>query len=215
MILNKKFAEPLVSRLLPVCPDGKESQDCFTSQQIRLIRSFYEGVKSGDSIVYPGLSIGSEKAWFQYLLRRDSSVITEGVNTLFRSFGAGVFRYFVFNDPKWDFYKYDFSDFPEDSKFASSYLDITDPDLSAFSERGGKILMCQGWADWAASPFNTTEFYNDILKKDENAGKYMTLYMVDGGGHCNINISDQGPARANWLEHLRKWVEEGNNHMRL
>jgi feruloyl esterase len=193
--------------LLPVCPDGKESPNCFTSQQIRLIKSIYEGVKSGDSIIYPGLPIGSEKGWFQYLLRRDSSVMTEGVKTPFSSLGVGVFRYFVFNDPEWDFYKYDFSDFPEDSKFASSFLDITDPDLSAFSERGGKILMCQGWADWAVSPFNTTEFYNTIKNKDKNASNYMMLYMVDGGGHCNL--FDQGPAKANWLEHLRKWVEEG------
>jgi hypothetical protein len=193
-------------RILPVCPEGKDSPGCFTSQQIRIIKTFYDGVRIGDSLAYPGLAIGSEKGWFHYLLRGDSASMSKGVNTAFSQLGVGVFRYFVFNDPDWNFYKYAFSDFPEDTKFASSYLDITDPDFSAFSERGGKILMSQGWADWAVSPFNTTEFYNDILKKDKNAGKYMMLYMIDGGGHCNI--FDQGPARTNWLEHLRKWVEE-------
>ena len=99
--------------------------------------------------------------WFHYLLRSDSPAKPDGVNTRFSRIGVGLFRYFVFNDPGWMPYNYDFSNFPEDTKFASSYLDITDPDFSAFSKKGGKILMCQGWADWAVSPFNTTEFYHE------------------------------------------------------
>ena len=51
-------------------------------------------------------------------------------------FGTQLFKYLVFNDPEWDYTKYDLSTWKADTTRAASFLNATSPDLDAFKAKG-------------------------------------------------------------------------------
>jgi feruloyl esterase len=72
-------------------------------------------------------------------------------------------------------------------------LDSTNPDLSPFSARGGKLIMYHGWNDPAISPWNSIAYYQNVRKTmgAEKAESFLRLYMVPGMEHC---VGGPGPA---------------------
>jgi feruloyl esterase len=72
-----------------------------------------------------------------------------------------------------------------DAKTAAA-LNATDPDLSRFAARGGKLILYHGWNDPAISPLNTIAYYEQVQAKmgAAKAADFVRLYMVPGMGHC-------------------------------
>jgi hypothetical protein len=72
-----------------------------------------------------------------------------------------------------------------DAKTAET-LNATDPDLSRFAARGGKLILYHGWNDPAISPMNTVQYYEQMQVKmgDTKTADFVRLYMVPGMGHC-------------------------------
>jgi feruloyl esterase len=72
---------------------------------------------------------------------------------------------------------------------ARRLLDATDPDLSAFRSRGGKLLMYFGWADTALPPLMGIDYYEKALVKN-GAGTpdFFRLFMVPGMFHCRGGV---------------------------
>ena len=50
------------------------------------------------------------------------------------------------------------------------------------------------------------DHYEEALKADSQLTDFMRLYLLPGVLHC---AGGTGPSDADWLVHLRKWVEEG------
>src|SRR3954471_24482969 len=65
-------------------------------------------------------------------------------------------------------------------------LNATDPDLSAFRERGGKLILFHGWSDAAIPAVNTIDYYQSVVAKAgaKDAATFVRLYMVPGMQHC-------------------------------
>ena len=51
----------------------------------------------------------------------------------FFAFGSDYMKYFVYNDPDWNYAEYNWDTFREDTELLSTTLSAVDPDLSAFS----------------------------------------------------------------------------------
>ena len=132
------------------------------------------------------------------------------------------FRYMVFEDSTWNplTARIDEAKRKADEK-TSRALNSTDPDLSRFASRGGKLILYHGWSDPAISPLNTVNYYNEVVKTAgaEKAASFVRLYMVPGMQHC---IGGPGPSSFGQLgtktaqgpEHgiytaLEQWVEKG------
>jgi hypothetical protein len=207
-IINDPGAYSINYSTLMVCPDRLPSDDCFTRDQIKVIKAFYNGVSVNDSVIYPGYPLGSEPGWYSFQLTTDTSVAKLGQKTLFGAFGSEILKYLVFNDPEWNLYDYDFSNFFNDTKYAASYLNSTSTDYREFKKNGGKMIIYQGWSDMVTSAFKTIQYYNDIKSAEKEAEEYIRLFLLPGGGHCGIG--DVGPTDVDWLEYLRDWVENGN-----
>ena len=79
-------------------------------------------------------------------------------------------------------------------------LNATNPDLSAFRERGGKLLMFTGWADMAITPLGTIAYYEEVLAHDATAVDDARLILMPGVDHC---IGGAGPSWVNFLERNR------------
>ncbi len=90
---------------------------------------------------------------------------------------------------------------------ASAQTDATNPDLSAFLARGGKLIMLHGLADEVISPNSTIDYHQRVIatvgQPAVDAG--IRFYTVPGMGHGT------GVFIPNWdsLAALENWVERG------
>jgi len=90
----------------------------------------------------------------------------------------------------------------------TGFVNATDPDLSKFKARGGKILMYHGWNDVAISPQNSIDYYKSVLAKmGGNQSDFIRLFMVPGMGHCQ---GGPGPDQVNYMSALERWREAGD-----
>ncbi|MCF5184069.1 tannase/feruloyl esterase family alpha/beta hydrolase, partial [Pseudomonas syringae] len=85
--------------------------------------------------------------------------------------------------------------------------DATNPDLSPFASRGGKLILWHGWADPNVSPLNTLAYHEAL---EAEMGKTRTeafsrLYMLPGVYHCG---GGEGPSLVDLLTPVMAWVEK-------
>lgn len=105
----------------------------------------------------------------------------------------------------------------------SPILDSTDPDLSPFYKRGGKMIVAMGTNDTLASPGAQLDYYQSVIDKmgrknvdafarffvlpQANHGLMGTNYSVDGDGK-SIRVEPL-PTNFNRFKLLVDWVEKG------
>ena len=193
------ISEPRACKFDPAvlaCKSG-DGADCLTSAQVANARSAYTAVttKSG-ALVYPGRSPGFETGW---------RIPTPGaaLNPLF----ADMPRYVGRQDPKWDPMTFDLETDLALALKNASFIEASDPDLSKFKARGGKLLLYHGWADPGPAPENTINYYDLVARKlGGKQDQWMRLFLMPGVGHCGGGV---GPDQADFLGALERWKEGG------
>jgi hypothetical protein len=63
-------------------------------------------------------------------------------------------RYFIGGDPNFDPRKFRPEKFKTQNERISALMDSTEPDLSQFAARGGKLILKEHMSDYVISPFN-------------------------------------------------------------
>jgi feruloyl esterase len=120
------------------------------------------------------------------------------------AFGTGLLKYFIFNDPTWNYAGYDFEDYREVSAETAALLNATDPDLSRLRDGGGKLILWHGWSDAALTALDSIDYYDSVEQRDPALRDYFRMYLMPGVGHCN---GGPGPDRADWITAIEQWVE--------
>jgi len=190
---------------LPLCPDGQSGKECFTKQQLSAIKSVYDPLIIDGKEIYPGFPFGQEAeagSWDLWIA--GTSSYFPNAPSLHYMFATNIFKYLVFNDPNWDYRKYDFKNFDAQTVYASSYLDATRTDYSDFKKRNGKIIFYHGWNDPALSAYSTIEHYEGILKGDKDAPSFARLFLLPGVLHCEGGL---GCDNVDWISLIIDWVE--------
>jgi len=87
-------------------------------------------------------------------------------------------------------------------------LGATNPDLSAFRARGGKLIVYHGWADALLSPWNSIGYWETVNARmgARNVAGFFRLFMAPGVDHCR---GGAGPDRFEALEAVMAWRERG------
>ena len=99
-------------------------------------------------------------------------------------------------------------------KPAHPIYDATDPDLSAFSSAGGKLILWHGWQDPHISPLNTIAYYTTMqaLMGNDHVKEFARFYLFPGGYHCG---GGKGPFDVDLLSPIMAWVERGDAPYKL
>jgi feruloyl esterase len=121
--------------------------------------------------------------------------------------GLDLFRYVVFENPNWDFRRFDFDADIERTLKASADLNALDPDLKKFSERGGRLIQYHGWNDPQIAPESSVDYYQTVLDKmgAKDVPRFYRLFMVPGMAHCG---GGEGTSNFDMLTPLEQWVEQ-------
>ncbi len=197
------------------CPAGTDSDSCLTPKQVSAVEKIWSGVEnSKGELIYPGLVPGGEASrgsWSTWVTGN------EPYQSLHWRGGEGFFRWFVFDDPDWDFRSFDFdSDLDYALEKVGAALDSNDPDLRPFRDNGGKLIVYHGWSDPDISPVASINYFESVvdviatesgpqtaLSKTQD---FYRLFMVPGMAHCS---GGPGPDRFDALSALENWVERG------
>ncbi|NJO13323.1 MAG: tannase/feruloyl esterase family alpha/beta hydrolase [Gammaproteobacteria bacterium] len=85
----------------------------------------------------------------------------------------------------------------------------TNPDLRAFRERGGRLIVHQGWSDPSTATLATVDYYETLMRvigSRERTQEFARLYLLPGVGHCG---GGRGAGMVDFLSALERWVERG------
>ena len=140
-----------------LCRDA-DNDNCLTASQVEAVKLLYApATKRNGELIYPGLVPGGEADW---PISAFAGAPDPGAIDL------GIFRYVAHEDPSWDWRTFDLE---RDTALAlekGGYVEVTDPDLSAFKSRGGKLLITTDGTrrtGGAISPLNSVNYYSSIL----------------------------------------------------
>ena len=192
---------------------GGDAADCLTERQLAALARMYAGARNPrtGAPVYPGWPKGSEGGWAQYWGTTEPA-------------RADFWRLWVFRDPRWDPWSFDFDrDLARADSAVGWMVDQVSPDLAAFARAGGKAIVYQGWQDPVVNAFDTIAYYERVRARQGSqraTDDFFRLFMVPGMGHCAggpgaTHFGNQGaPAPVADAEHdllaaLDRWVERG------
>jgi feruloyl esterase len=179
-----------------------------TEEQRQAFAAIFRGASNRIGQIYPGYTPGAEcdpNQWTVWITGSVPGMVArDHVPDLMFAFGTQIWKGLVFNDPDWDYSRYNFSNFARDTRLAASFLNATNPNLDTLKARGGKLILWHGWADQALPPQATVDYYRQVQARDPHAEDYCRLFMVAGCLHCG---DGPGASDVDWLGTIAAWVE--------
>jgi feruloyl esterase len=212
-VKDKLISNPMACKFDPAialqCKTG-DAADCLTAKQVATAKTIYADAKNAKGeLIFPGYAYGGESSY--NLLR---GVVALGNNQPDVAKDAapgdlqlGTFRYLAHQDANWDWKTFNIDTDPALAKKMGGFIDAVETDMSAFKNRGGKLLIFHGWADPAIQPEHSIDYYNNVLARmGKNQSEWLSLFMVPGMGHC---AGGAGPNQIDWMTALETWREKG------
>jgi feruloyl esterase len=179
---------------------GEDSSSCLTAEQVETVQKVTSPTvhsKTGETI-FPGLALGTELGWATKIGGPAPSPL-----------GVDYFKYAIFKDPHWDWRTFNLETaVPLAERIDNGVTNATNPDLAAFKQRGGKLLLYHGWRDQNFSAQSTIRYYESVLDKmgPVQSAEWLRLFLAPGMGHCG---GGEGPNEFDAVTSLEQWVENG------
>jgi pimeloyl-ACP methyl ester carboxylesterase len=127
-------------------------------------------------------------------------------------YGNNWIRYAIARDANYDVRQYKPEAFAARVQATSAMMDFTNPDLSAFFSRGGKLIIRENAADRAQSPAMGFEYYKSMVALmgqatvDKSARLYVSPASTHSGNARSVLDKTAVPTMADLLDILDKWV---------
>jgi pimeloyl-ACP methyl ester carboxylesterase len=200
-----------------VCrPRVRDRGRCLTGAEAEVLQKWYGSPRSskGEELYPGGEPLGSEGGWPLVTIGTDRDYALTG------TFAEQVLRFLAFPNnpgPNYGLYSFDLdTDIPNLSSMAAVY-DASDPDLSAFRERGGKLLMYHGFADPLITPYQSIQYYENVVNGIGDGDlsavqRWFRLFMLPGVYHC---YGGPGPSNVNYYGAINRWVKKGAEPKKL
>ena len=205
-----------VAKAVPQCATAGDTGACLTEAQIKALGAVYGDVTSKGARVAPGFPVGAEafvpspagprSGWVPW-------IISEGQPTIAFQLMESFFKEMVTPGTPIDWRQFEPDRDMEKMSTIGTLLNATDPDLTRFRARGGKILMYFGWADPALNPLMGVNYYEQVRQTmGTGTAEFFRLFMMPGVLHCQGGL---GPSQFDSITPLVDWVERGTAPDRL
>jgi hypothetical protein len=204
------------------CAGMQGGDQCLTDAQVKAIDTLHATYKFPFPLAnglddYPGWGVSGEDTpsfgptggWAAWWLGAAAPVQPPAQNNgIAWIYGAGGIQYVFARDPKLDVTTYRPEDYKARVLEVSQLMDSTNPDLSRFRERGGRLIVLEHMADYAQSPYAGIRYFENVERKLGKAetAEFARLYTAPGVDH----VGSGAPANVDMLSVLVDWVENGH-----
>lgn len=196
---------------------------------MNVLKAMYQGYSFPFALAngfssYPGYVPGSEMVptnltrWVTGTVQPASDPDAQGTGGNYQ-YGSYYVRFFVARDPKFNALNYDPGTFRNRVLELSALLDADQPDLTAFYNRGGKIILREDLSDKGQSAMTGLRYWDAVVAKmgRDKVDGFFAAYIATGLGHTSggydagaPNTPSYGiPGRVDLLAPLENWVENG------
>ncbi len=147
---------------------------------------------------------GSERFWGHWYLGDETF---QGIGTLLAD-GYGTYLGFAEDPPGYSALQFDFDTDVAKLAAQGELFDALDPDLAAFRDAGGKIIMWHGMADPLVLPGQSRDYYEAVMSElgESQTTAFFRLFEAPGLGHC-WDLPASLPDGMDLLGALEQWVE--------
>ncbi|MDR6858708.1 tannase/feruloyl esterase family alpha/beta hydrolase [Variovorax guangxiensis] len=205
------------------CADGNVGTGCLSDAQIASVNALREPADLGVTLAnnisrFPGFSVTGDEdgTGFQWLFYPIGTVAPsmalppgrgfEPGRGAILNFAAFWIRHAVVGDETFNPTGFNPAPYATRLQYLSSLFDATNPNLAAFSARGGRLLIIHPSADNAAPLTMSGQYYRSAVATmgQEATDRMMRLYVGPGGSH---NVG--GVTQIDALTLLENWVLQG------
>jgi len=200
---------------------GREPRNCLSAAQLKAVQAMYSPFTfpfplANGVTTYPAWGRGGENAqgtgpvggWISWQTGNAPPALPAGPSSS-RAwlYGSGAVEYFFARAPGYDPRRFDPAALAPRLREVSALMDSTDPDLSRFAARGGKLVISEHMADYAQSPYAGIDYYRSVVARMGQAATdgFLRLYVTPGADHMGVGA----PSNVDMLEVLVDWVEKG------
>jgi hypothetical protein len=130
-------------------------------------------------------------------------------------YGSSYARYVIARDAAYDVRNYTATAFTSRIQEVSALMDATNPDLSAFFQRGGKLIIRENAGDMAQSAVAGIQYYQSVVTRlgqaavDQSMRLYVSPASHHGGGAASLTTNVEVATQHDLLNTLDQWVQAG------
>jgi len=212
---NRRFDPAVTPEALAAvrCADGADTgETCLSDAQIKAANAVHGPVSlpfalHGGWTTFSGWGTGSESA-------ANWRTLPSRPNPATANFG--MLRTRIIREPGANVLEADLAKYAKEFQQLSTTMDATNPALSPFRRRGGKLIMKVNTTDYSVNPRWVMDYYDKVVQT-MGAGAvngFVRLYVAIGLFH-NRNIGRnpltgaQVPMYVDFIKLLDDWVEQG------
>lgn len=208
------------------CAGGGDAGDaCLSDGQVEVVRAMYSSYRLIEPMAngvteYPARLPGGEDVpgagWDVWVAGKAAPTLPVNASASRQwLYGGNFIRYFIARDANFDLAGYDPARFRERLQEVSRLMDSTDPDLSAFFARGGRLIIRENASDLAQSGQVGMEYYKSLLARFGQAkvDKHVRLYVSPASTHSGNALSSRTgaevPTAYDLLAAIDRWADGG------
>ncbi len=208
------------------CANGADTGDaCLSDAQIeadRIVhRPFaYPFALANGVTAFPGWTYGSEEqpgGMIDSVTGAEPAhfpIVSEKTQSIAWANSNGFVRYMLARDAKFNPLQFSAPELAGRVHEISDLFDTTNPDLSAFLARGGKLILKGNGADYQRSVLQEITYYKAVVGKmgQARADQFIRFYVTPGVNHPGNGVMASGaavPAKVDLLGPLDGWVDSG------
>lgn len=208
------------------CAEG-EAEGCLSAGQIATAKYIYADMADADgNVLSPGVPPGGEASgdWAFWMLPNeqlgDDSIVGANIGDMLSRIMAPVPTMLggtPTDGPPAAFDVAAFDPIADRHRITDAMrpFDVSTADLREFRDRGGKLLIYQGWNDFPLRPQRAIAYLADVeaeMGGAEATRDFFRLFMAPGMAHC---AGGPGAWLADYVAPLVQWREEGTPPERI
>jgi feruloyl esterase len=231
VVNNYLACQPRVDLQALRCPDGKDAgPKCLSDAELALLRAIHSpyqftfplanGITSYPQWLYgheDSLDGPSAPSLVRWVTGTAAPTVPANAATAATHwlYGSNWIRHAIARDANFDVRGYRPEAFMARVQQTSALIDSTDPDLSAFFARGGKLIVRENAADRAQSALMGIAYQQAVVQRlgQASVDRSMRLYVSPSSTHSGNSrtVGDQRavPTMVDLLDPLDRWVTSG------